>query len=158
MRVLVQRVSRGSVAIAGELRAAIDKGYVILLGVRKGDTAADAVFLADKCSALRVMADERGKMNLGLKEVGGSALVVSQFTLYADAQKGNRPGFSDAAEAEEAVPLYETFVHRLRENLDPGAVRSGEFGAMMEVTIVNDGPVTILIESPTHNQPRSASS
>jgi len=158
VRALVQRVTRGSVAIAGEIRAAIGKGYVILLGVRKGDTTADALFLADKCSVLRVMEDGGGKMNLGLREAGGSALVVSQFTLYADAQKGNRPGFIDAAAPEEALPLYEAFVRRMRENLDPDAVRTGEFRAMMEVTIVNDGPVTILIESPTHNQPRSASS
>jgi D-tyrosyl-tRNA(Tyr) deacylase len=142
----------------GEVRAAIGRGYVILLGVRKGDAIEDALFLADKCSSLRVMDDDDGKMNLGLKEVGGSALVVSQFTLYGDVRRGNRPGFSDAAPPDEAVSLYDAFVRRMQETLGSEAVRTGEFRAMMEVTIVNDGPVTILIESPTHNQPRSATS
>ena len=154
----MQRVTEGSVVIGGERRAGIGKGYVILLGIRTGDTREDAEYLAGKCSGLRVMEDEAGKMNLGLKECGGRVLVVSQFTLYGDARKGNRPGFSDAAPPAEALPLYDAFVARMREHLGPGNVLTGEFQAMMQVNIVNDGPVTILIESPNHNQPRSTSS
>jgi D-tyrosyl-tRNA(Tyr) deacylase len=149
MRALVQRVSRGGVDIAGRQTASIGKGYVILLGIRRGDSQQDAKFLADKCARLRVMEDDQGKMNLALGDTGGAALVVSQFTLYGDAQKGNRPGFSDAAPPDEARPLYEIFVAALKEHLGDMNVQTGEFGAMMEVTIVNDGPVTILIESQT---------
>jgi D-tyrosyl-tRNA(Tyr) deacylase len=152
LRALVQRVSGGSVAIGGERRAAIDRGYVILLGVRTGDSREDADYLAGKCAGLRVMEDETGKMNLGLKETGSKALVVSQFTLYGDARKGNRPGFTEAAPPAEALPLYEAFVAKMRELLGRENVLTGEFQAMMQVTIVNDGPVTILIESPNHNQ------
>jgi D-tyrosyl-tRNA(Tyr) deacylase len=155
MRAVVQRVNRGAVSIGGQKRASIGTGYVIFLGVKRGDTENDARFLADKCSALRVMEDADGKMNLALKDVGGSALVVSQFTLYGDAQKGNRPGFADAAPPEEAVPLYELFVRRMRESLGEDKVVTGEFRAMMEVEILNDGPVTILIESPSQSQQRS---
>jgi D-tyrosyl-tRNA(Tyr) deacylase len=158
MRALVQRVSEGAVSIAGRETANIGKGYVILLGVRRGDTAEDALALAQKCAGLRVMEDAGGKMNVGLAEAGGSALVVSQFTLYGDTRKGNRPGFGDAAPPEEAAPLYEAFLARMKEILGRERVRSGEFRAMMSVRIVNDGPVTVLIESPIHNQPRSASS
>lgn len=147
MRVLVQRVKQGSVTIDGKPHCCIERGYVILLGIRKGDSDGDAVFLADKCSALRVFEDGDGKMNLGLNDVDGSALVVSQFTLYADAQKGNRPSFTDAARPEEAEPLYERFVDRMRANLGAERVVTGVFRAMMEVHILNDGPVTILIES-----------
>ena len=156
MRALVQRVSAGAVAIAGRETARIGKGYVVLVGVRQGDSPEDARFLAGKCAGLRVMEDAEGKMNLGLGDTGGSALVVSQFTLYADTRKGNRPGFGEAAPPEEAAPLYEAFVARMKEILGSANVRSGEFRAMMSVTIVNDGPVTVLIESQTHNQPRSA--
>ena len=147
MRVVVQRVKEGSVTIDGRVYSNIKRGYVILLGVRKGDTERDAIFLADKCSSLRVFEDEEGKMNLGLDDVQGSALVVSQFTLYADAQQGNRPGFSDAARPEEAEPLYEKFVERMRSSLGGDRVGTGVFRAMMDVHILNDGPVTILIES-----------
>jgi D-tyrosyl-tRNA(Tyr) deacylase len=104
------------------------------------------------------MEDAEGKMNLSLAHAGGSALVVSQFTLYADTRKGNRPGFGEAAPPEEAAPLYEAFLGRMKEILGEEKVRSGEFRAMMSVRIVNDGPVTVLIECPIHNQPRSASS
>jgi D-tyrosyl-tRNA(Tyr) deacylase len=147
MRVVVQRVKEGSVTIGGKVHASIERGYVILLGIRKGDGEKDAVFLADKCSGLRVFEDENGKMNLGLNDVGGSVLVVSQFTLYADAQKGNRPGFADAARPEEADRLYDKFVERMRSNLGSERVVTGVFRAMMDVHILNDGPVTILIES-----------
>jgi D-tyrosyl-tRNA(Tyr) deacylase len=147
MRALVQRVVQGSVAINGQTTARIGKGYVILLGIRQGDSAEAALLLAEKCSHLRVLEDDGGKMNLSLDDVGGSALVVSQFTLYADAQRGNRPGFSLAARPEEAEPLYSVFVDRMRALLGAERVVTGTFGAMMEVSIVNDGPVTILIES-----------
>ncbi len=147
MKAVVQRVSAGSVAIDGAICASINRGYVILLGIKKGDTSADADFIASKCAGLRVMEDDGGKMNLSLDDVGGSVIVVSQFTLYGDAQRGNRPSFIDAAAPPEAQPLYERFVDRMRALLGPERVATGVFGAMMEVKIVNDGPVTILIES-----------
>jgi D-tyrosyl-tRNA(Tyr) deacylase len=134
------------VTVEGECHARIGKGFVILLGIRKGDTPETAIFLANKCSALRVFEDARGKMNLSLQEVDGAVLVVSQFTLYADALKGNRPGFSEAAGPEEADPLYQLFVERMKTVLGPAKVHTGVFRAMMDVGIVNDGPVTIMIE------------
>jgi len=148
MRALVQRVTEGSIAVGGELKGRIDKGYVVLVGVRRGDSVEDARSLADKCSALRVLEDDRGKMNLDLAGAGGSVLVVSQFTLYADTQHGHRPGFSEAAPPEEAEPLYQEFVARMRARLGDDRVITGVFGAMMEVTIVNNGPVTIMMECP----------
>ena len=157
MRALIQRVREGHVAIGGEVRSRIGRGYVILLGIRQGDTTEDAKSLADKCARLRVMEDAGGRMNLALPDVGGSALVVSQFTLYGDAQRGNRPGFTDAARPAEAEPLYAGFVARMREVLGTERVLTGEFGSMMEVLIANDGPVTILIESPSsHTTTRNA--
>lgn len=147
MRALVQRVREGSVAIDGKVHSAIGPGYVILLGVRRGDSDEDARSLADKCALLRVLEDPNGKMNLALQDVGGSVLVISQFTLYGDAQRGNRPSFSDAAPPAEAERLYNLFVERMKTALSPAMVRTGVFGAMMQVAIVNDGPVTILIES-----------
>ncbi len=156
MRALIQRVSEGAVAVGGREIARIGKGYVILVCARKGDTPEDALSLAAKCAGLRVMEDAGGKMNLSLADTGGSALIVSQFTLYADTRRGNRPGFAEAAPPGEAAPLYESFVARMKEILGEENVRSGEFRAMMSVRIVNDGPVTVLIECPTHNQPRSA--
>jgi D-aminoacyl-tRNA deacylase len=147
MRVVVQRVKEGSVTIDGNVHASIKRGYVILLGIRTGDTEQDACFLADKCSSLRVFEDAEGKMNLSLEDVHGSALVVSQFTLYADGRKGNRPSFVDAARSEEAEPLYERFVHQMRSKLGEERVVTGIFRAMMDVHILNDGPVTILLES-----------
>jgi D-aminoacyl-tRNA deacylase len=147
MRAVIQRVSEASVTIGGTVHASIGKGYVILLGIKAGDTADAAQFLAGKCAGLRVMADADGKMNLGLNDVGGSALVVSQFTLYGDAQKGNRPSFTGAARPEEAQPLYNLFVDRMKMLLGDNRVATGVFGAMMEVKIVNDGPVTIVVES-----------
>jgi D-aminoacyl-tRNA deacylase len=149
MRVVVQRVSSGRLTVEGAEHAHIGTGFVILLGIKQGDTKKDAEFLADKCAGLRVFEDHQGKMNTNLQDVGGSILAVSQFTLYADAQKGNRPSFILASRPEDAEPLYEHFVSRLRERLGPERVQTGIFGAMMEVTIVNDGPVTIIIESPS---------
>ena len=153
MRALVQRVREGHVAIGGAVQARIGKGYVILLGVRQNDTPADAEYMAEKCAHLRVLEDADGKMNLSLRDTGGEVLVVSQFTLYADAQRGNRPGFTAAARPETAEPLYGRFVERLRQILGPDKVQTGVFGAMMEVLIANDGPVTILLESPTSHTP-----
>ena len=147
MKAVVQRVKEGSVTIGGTLHASINRGLVILLGIARGDTEKDATFLADKCSSLRIFEDDEGKMNLGVKEVGGAALVVSQFTLYGDAQRGNRPSFTEAARPEEAEPLYQHFVSRMRANLGGDRVATGMFRAMMDVRIVNDGPVTIIIES-----------
>ena len=148
MKALVQRVREGSISIEGEVRARIARGYVILLGVRRGDTLRDADVLADRCAALRVLEDDNGKMNLSLADVGGSVLIVSQFTLYADTRRGNRPGFTEAARPEEAEPLYEEFVARMKAVLGEEHVATGVFGAMMEVNIVNDGPVTVMIEAP----------
>lgn len=147
MKVVVQRVREGSVSIDGRTHASIGKGYVILLGIRTGDTQEAALFLAEKCASLRVFEDDAGKMNLSVNDVGGSVLVVSQFTLYGDAQKGNRPSFILAARPEEAEPLYEVFVERMRGLLGAGRVKTGVFRAMMEIGFVNDGPVTIIIES-----------
>lgn len=147
MRVVIQRVSEASVTIEGRVHASIGKGYVILLGIKSGDTREAALFLADKCAGLRVFEDDTGKMNLGLKDVAGRAIVVSQFTLYGDAQKGNRPSFIEAARPEEAEPLYNLFIERLRFQLGIEQVSTGIFRAMMDVKIVNSGPVTIFIES-----------
>jgi D-tyrosyl-tRNA(Tyr) deacylase len=147
MKAVVQRVSEGSVTIDGTVHAKIAQGFVVLLGIRTGDTRDDAVFLADKCSMLRVFDDPDGKMNLSLKDVDGGVIVVSQFTLYGEAQKGNRPSFTEAARPEEAEPLYNVFVERMRSVVGDEKVGTGVFRAMMEVKIVNDGPVTILIES-----------
>jgi D-aminoacyl-tRNA deacylase len=148
MRVVIQRVREARLTIRGEERARIGTGFVILLGVREGDVERDAIFLADKCSQMRVFEDDAGKMNLSLKDVDGHVLVVSQFTLYADAQKGNRPSFVKAARPETAEPLYEIFVRRMRETLGAERVCTGVFGEMMDVLIVNSGPVTIIVESP----------
>jgi len=146
VRALIQRVSEANVSIGGNIRSRISKGFVILLGIRKGDTKEAAIGLADRCSGLRVFEDSAGKMNRSLKDVDGSVLVVSQFTLYADTRKGNRPGFGDAAPAEEAEPLYNLFVDRISNVIGRERVLAGVFRAMMSVTIVNDGPVTVLLE------------
>lgn len=148
MRALVQRVSEGGVYVQSEnYSAEIQKGMVILLGIRFDDTEEDLIFVADKCCNLRIFEDDNDKMNISLKEIDGEVLVISQFTLYGDAQRGNRPGFTDAAKPEIAIPLYEKFIYRLKLNLGEDKVKSGIFGAMMKVKIINDGPVTILVES-----------
>lgn len=148
MRVVVQRVSEGGVTIAEDnYEQKIGRGMVILLGIKNGDSENEVNFLADKCSNLRIFEDENDKMNLSLKNIHGEALVISQFTLYCDASRGNRPGFTDAARPEEAIPLYEKFIQRLQSNLGQNKVKTGVFGAMMEVKIINDGPVTIIIDS-----------
>jgi D-aminoacyl-tRNA deacylase len=140
VRALVQRVSEASVAAGDEEVARIGRGLLVLLGVRRGDGEAEADRIASKLLALRVFEDAEGKMNLSVRDVGGEILCVSQFTLYGDARKGNRPSFLDAAPPEEAEPLYE----RVREAL---GAQGGVFGARMAVTLVNDGPVTLLLES-----------
>lgn len=148
MKVIIQRVSEGGVYIDKEnYNAEIGKGYVILLGIKTGDTIEDALFLAEKCYNLRVFEDANDKMNLSLSDISGEVLIISQFTLYGDAQKGNRPSFSGAARPERAVPLYEAFINRMKTLLGEEKVKTGIFGAMMQVKIFNDGPVTIEIRS-----------
>lgn len=145
MRAVIQRVSRASVAIDGELVGSIGPGLLVLLGVTHDDTPAKAAWLADKIVNLRIFADDEGKMNRSLLESDGSVLAVSQFTLYGDSQKGRRPSFIAAARPELANPLYERFVHALMEHGVP--VQTGRFGAMMQVELVNDGPVTLILET-----------
>lgn len=145
MKVVLQRVKRAAVEVEGKTVAEIGKGFLILVGVRVGDSEKDAEYLAEKCWGLRVFDDEQGKMNLVLSDVGGSVLAVSQFTLYGDCRKGRRPSFTDAAQPEEGERLYEHFVAKLRSL---GAqVQIGQFGARMQVELVNDGPVTFVLES-----------
>lgn len=146
MRAVIQRVSEASVSIGGEQRAAIGRGLLVLIGIEEGDGDEDINWLSGKIARLRVFSDDQGLMNRSVQEVGGSILVVSQFTLLASTHKGNRPSFTRAARPETAVPLYERFVKRLEAELGK-PVATGEFGAMMEVSLVNDGPVTILIDT-----------
>ena len=146
MRAVVTRVTSASVEIDGRINGAISHGFLVLLGVAPHDTEQTAVKLADKVCHLRVFEDENGKMNLDLQQVGGSLLVVSQFTLFADC-KSRRPGFTGAARPDVAIPLYERFMARCRENGFP--VEHGEFGADMKVLTLNDGPVTILMDTDT---------
>jgi D-tyrosyl-tRNA(Tyr) deacylase len=144
MRVVLQRVSRASVTIAGRVAGAIGPGFCLLVGFSHADTPAQVDWMAGKIAGLRLFSDPDGKMNLGLAEVRGMVLVVSQFTLYGDASKGRRPSFVDAARPEAAVPLYAAFVTALRAR--GLGVETGEFGATMEVELVNDGPVTLILE------------
>ncbi len=145
MRAVVQRVASARVEVEGEVRGRIDRGLLVLLGVGRGDTRKEATWLADKIAGLRVFEDDAGKMNLSLEDVGGSMLVVSQFTLYGDCRKGRRPSFTGAAPPDEAERLYEVFVARLKEHGLP--VEAGVFQAKMQVHLVNDGPVTLVVES-----------
>jgi D-tyrosyl-tRNA(Tyr) deacylase len=144
MRVALQRVSKASVTIDGRVAGAIGRGFCLLVGFTHGDTPAQVDWMAEKVAGLRLFGDAAGKMNLGLKEVGGAILVISQFTLYGDAAKGRRPSFIDAARPELAIPLYERFLEALRRlGL---TVAAGEFGADMQVEIHNDGPVTLILD------------
>ena len=145
MRAVVQRVKQSSVKTNGEMVGRIGQGLLVLLGVAKDDRAEDADFLANKIINLRIFEDEDGKMNRSLLEIGGELLAVSQFTLLADCRKGRRPSFIAAAEPRKAIELYEKFVERVRQK--GVAVQTGRFRAMMEVALINDGPVTIIIES-----------
>ena len=142
MKAWIQRVARASVTIDGECVSRIDRGYLVLLGVTQTDTDAEADRIAERIPVLRLFTDERGLMNLSLEDVGGSVIVVSQFTLYADTAHGRRPGFSNAARPEQANPLYERVVAKLRERLGAKRVGTGRFGADMAVELVNDGPVS----------------
>ena len=146
MRVLIQRVSKSSVAVAGRVVGQIEQGLLLLVGIQRDDDEKALRFCAEKCAYLRIFADDEGKMNRSLLDIGGAALAISQFTLYGDCRKGRRPGFDQAARPEVAAPLYERFVALLRE-LGP-KVECGVFGADMQVEIHNDGPVTFIIESP----------
>ena len=143
MKAWIQRVVRASVTIDGECVSRIDRGYLVLLGVTQTDTDAEADRIAERIPVLRLFTDERGLMNLSLEDVGGSVIVVSQFTLYADTSHGRRPGFSNAARPEQANPLYERVVAKLRERLGAKRVGTGRFGADMAVELVNDGPVSV---------------
>jgi D-tyrosyl-tRNA(Tyr) deacylase len=145
MRAVVQRVTRAKVTVDEQIVGEIEKGLVVLLGVAADDTARDAEYLAEKIIALRICDDEQGKMNLSIRETGGGLLVVSQFTLYGDVRRGLRPSWSDAASPEIAEPLYELFVTNLRKEITN--VATGSFRRMMQVELINDGPVTILIDS-----------
>jgi len=146
VRAVVQRVSRAAVRVGGETVGAIGRGFVVLAGFAPGDDEPVLAWMADKLAGLRVFGDAEGKMNLGIEEAGGAMLVVSQFTLYGDASKGRRPSFVGAAPPEQAEALYDRFVALLRERGVP--VETGRFRAMMDVELVNDGPVTLLLERP----------
>jgi D-tyrosyl-tRNA(Tyr) deacylase len=146
MRVVVQRVSSARVTVGGEVTGEIAAGLLVLLGIAQGDTEADAQWLAEKICALRIFEDADGKMNRSVSEVGGGVLVVSQFTLFASTRKGTRPSFNDAAKPEIAIPLYEAF-NRLAGIALGRAVATGRFAAKMDVALVNDGPVTLVIDS-----------
>ena len=145
MRAVVQRVTRAKVTVEGEVVGEIAQGLVVLLGVACDDTTADAEYLAEKIAALRIFDDAEGKMKVSLKAVGGAALVISQFTLYGDVRRGLRPSWSDAAAPEIAEPLYEAFVSQTRKLI--GSVATGSFRRAMQVELLNDGPVTILLDS-----------
>lgn len=145
MRAVVQRVSRASVTVESEITGKIGKGLLVLLGVSTDDEESDAVYLLDKIINLRIFEDAAGKMNLSLAETSGELLVVSQFTLYGDARRGRRPSYIEAAAPEKANQLYEFFVAEARKQI--GRVGTGRFQAMMDVELVNDGPVTILLDS-----------
>jgi D-tyrosyl-tRNA(Tyr) deacylase len=146
MRTVIQRVSSASVTINEEVKSKIDNGLLILLGIEETDSIEDVEWLSGKITRLRIFDDENGVMNLSLKDVTGEVIVVSQFTLHAKTKKGNRPSFIKAAKPETAIPLYEQFVVQLEKDLDK-KIQTGEFGAMMQVELINDGPVTIIIDS-----------
>jgi len=145
MRAVIQRVTRASVSVEGEIVGEIEKGLVVLLGIARDDTRDDADYLVPKIVALRIFDDAEGRMNVSVKEIDGGLLIVSQFTLYGDVRRGLRPSWSDAAAPEIAEPLYDYFVERSRKLL--GRVETGSFRKMMLVELVNDGPVTILLDS-----------
>ncbi|NWG27320.1 MAG: D-tyrosyl-tRNA(Tyr) deacylase [Ignavibacteriaceae bacterium] len=148
MKAVVQRVKSASVTISEQnYLQQIGKGLLILLGIKTGDAEEDVNFVADKCCNLRIFEDAEDKMNISVKDIDGEVLIISQFTLYGETAKGNRPNFTDAAKPEEAIPLYEKFVVRVKANLGDSKVKVGVFGAMMDIQLVNYGPVTVLVES-----------
>ena len=146
MRVVIQKVTEASVSIENQIVASIDKGLLVLVGIEDGDTNEDIAWLSSKIVNLRVFDDDNGVMNLSVKEVEGEVLIVSQFTLHASTKKGNRPSYIKAARPEVAIPIYETFIKQV-ETLLGKRVPTGQFGAMMQVSLCNDGPVTILIDT-----------
>ena len=148
MKAIVQRVKSASVNIPDEnYSKKIGKGLLILLGIKSGDTEEDVIFVADKCCNLRIFEDEEDKMNKSVKDVSREILIISQFTLYGETSKGNRPSFIEAARPKEAIPLYDKFISRVKLNLGEEKVKVGIFGAMMDVELVNYGPVTVIVES-----------
>ncbi len=148
MKAIIQRVKSALVEIEEEnYKAEIGKGLVILLGIKSGDTENDAIFVADKCSNLRIFEDEEDKMNISVKDISGEVMIISQFTLYGETAKGNRPSFIGAAKPDEAIPLYEKFIRRMKENIGVSKVKKGLFGAMMNIELINYGPVTLIVES-----------
>ena len=146
MRAVIQRVSEASVAIDGRIKSAIKNGLLVLLAVEEADSADDLEWLSGKLVRLRIFNDEQGVMNRSVQEIQGDILVISQFTLFASTKKGNRPSYSQAARPEVAIPIYESFVRKLTEQLRR-PVQTGEFGADMKVTLTNDGPVTIIMDT-----------
>ena len=145
MRAVVQRVTRASVTVAGEIVGEIGAGLVVFVGIGRDDTKVEAAYLVDKITNLRIFDDDEGRMNVSVKDAGGALLIISQFTLYGDVRRGLRPSWSDAAPPEVAEPLYEFFVRQARTAIEN--VASGRFQAMMQVGLINDGPVTILLDS-----------
>ena len=146
MRVVIQRVSSASVTIHDEVVASIQRGLLLLVGIEEQDTPEDVLWLSSKVTNLRIFSDENGVMNRGVKDSNGDIIVVSQFTLHASTKKGNRPSYIKAARPETAIPLYEDFIHQLENQLEK-KIETGIFGADMQVALVNDGPVTIIIDS-----------
>ena len=146
MRAVIQRVTKASVTIDGKVKAAIDEGLLILLGIEEADTANDVEWLATKISRLRIFNDEEGSMNLSIMDIGGDVLIISQFTLFASTKKGNRPSYIRAAKPEIAIPLYELFLSQMKKEINK-EVYSGVFGADMKVELLNDGPVTMVIDT-----------
>lgn len=146
MIAVIQRASSAQLHISEKLHASIGNGFVILLGIHVDDTSADVNYLVGKIHGLRIFSDAEGKMNLALAQVNGDILLVSQFTLYADTRKGNRPSYITAAQPEQAIPLYEQMIHQLSEMMGR-PIQTGVFGANMQVSLCNDGPVTIIIDS-----------
>lgn len=146
MRIVLQRVSRASVSVEGMSKGSIDQGLLLFIGIGPEDTEDDARWLASKICTMRIFQDEAGKMNLSVKEIGGEILLISQFTLFASLKKGNRPSFNGSAKPEKAIPLYRHF-HKLMEQLMDKKIQTGEFGAHMDVSLCNDGPVTITMDS-----------
>ena len=150
MRVVIQRVSEAAVKIEGSIVGQIEQGLLVLLGIEHDDTKKDADYLLQKLINLRIFSDTDGKMNLSVQDCGGGLLIVSQFTLYADTKKGNRPSYIRAARPEQAIPLYEFFLKELQKQFK-GRIQTGKFGADMKVSLINDGPVTIIIDSRGEN-------
>ena len=146
MRVVIQRVTKASVTINGLVNGAIQKGLLVFVGIEEADNMEDISWLSNKIINLRIFDDDQGVMNLSLKEIGGNILLISQFTLHATTKKGNRPGYSKAARPELAIPLYQAFIKQLQNDLEK-VIATGEFGADMKVELLNDGPVTIVIDT-----------